>query len=200
MGKISLCIALLACSVPAWAGFSQPVQSVNLTHGQQQTTVVFEADSAITSAKAHCDCTTLSISGNKLVARVDTSKFDASVDKTITAATADGKSTTLTMRFRLPDAVIFSASTLVWKQGSAPTPQVLRITVPAGSPITAVKEAALSGEDFYYKAAKGERKGEYTVTITPKSTSKRVRNRLVIRMQSADPRFTQRIIYLRVAK
>lgn len=192
---LSLCAAL-----PALAGFAKPVQPVRLTHGQQSTTVTFEADCAVTSAKAHCDCTTLSISGRTITAKVDTSKFDESVDKTITATTADGKTTTLTMRFELPQAIILSATNIVWKIGAPPTPHVLHITVPAGSPITKVKEAALSGADFTYTTAKGRKPGEYNVTITPKSTAKRVRNTLVLKMESADPRFTQRLIYLRVSK
>ena len=192
---LSICTAL-----PALAGFSKPVQPVQLQHGQQNTTVTFEADCAVTSAKAHCDCTTLSVSGRKITAKVDTSKFDESVDKTITATTADGKTTTLTMRFELPQAIMLSSTNIVWKIGSAPTPQVLHITVPAGSPITKVKEAALSGADFTYATAKGSKPGEYTVTITPKSTAKRARNTLVLKMESADPRFSQRLIYLRVSK
>ncbi|MBQ4635355.1 MAG: hypothetical protein IJB64_02855 [Akkermansia sp.] len=190
----------LAVACPAMAGFAKPTQSVKLRYGQQETILVFEADSAITKAKPHCDCTTVSVSGNKLTAVVDTSAFDASVDKTISATTADGKTTTLTMKFDVPQAVIFSPAALIWKVGEAPTPKVLRITVPAGSPVKALKQAGLEGEDFIYDAAKGKRKGEYTVTVTPKSTAKRLRNRLVIKMESADPRFSQRIILLRVNK
>lgn len=199
--KTSFAVALfffVAC--PLFAGFAHPTKSVKLSYGQKQTTIVFDADCAITKAKAHCDCTTLSLSGNRLTALVDTSTFDASVDKTITATTADGKQTTLTMKFNVPQAVVFSPVALIWKVGEAPTPKVLRITVPDGSPVRALKEAGLNGDDFVYDATKGKRKGEYTVTVTPKSTAKRLRNRLVIKMDSSDPRFSQRIIYLRVNK
>lgn len=199
--KSSLVAVLsLVVACPALAGFAKPVQSVKLDYGQTQTSFIFKADCAITKATPHCDCTTLAISGNKLTAFVDTSNFDASVDKTITATTIDGKKTTLTMKFNVPQAVIFSPSALIWKVGEAPTPKVLSITVPSGSPVKALREAGLSGEDFTYDAAKGKRKGEYTVTVTPKSTAKRLRNRLVIKMDSSDPRFSQRIIYLRVNK
>lgn len=199
--KTSLVAALfIAAASPALAGFAKPTQSVKLDYGQKQTTFVFTADCAVTKATPHCDCTTLSISGNKLTALVDTSNFDASVDKTITATTADGKKTTLTMKFDVPQAVVFSPSALIWKVGEAPTPKVLHISVPSGSPVKALREAGLSGDDFIYDAAKGKRKGEYTVTVTPKSTAKRLRNRLVIKMDSSDPRFSQRIIYLRVNK
>ena len=76
--KAGLITALVfALAGPALAGFAQPTQAVKLSYGQQQTTLVFEADSAITKAKPHCDCTTVSFSGNKLTAVVDTSDFDA---------------------------------------------------------------------------------------------------------------------------
>lgn len=190
----------LVAACPALAGFDKPVQSVKLDYGQKQTSFVFEADCAITKAIPRCDCTTVSVSGNKLTALVDTSTFDISVDKIITVGTADGKYTNLTMKFIVPQAVIFSPTALIWKVGEAPKPKVLHITVPAGSPVKALREAGLNGEDFIYDAAKGKRKGEYTVTVTPKSTAKRLRNRLVIKMDSSDPRFSQRIIYLRVNK
>lgn len=191
---------LLAGSLPLFAGFAQPTQSITLDYGQKETTVVFVADSAVKKAKAHCDCTTLSISGNTITAKVDTSLFDASVDKTISATTADGKQTTLTMKFEVPQAVVITPAALIWKVGEAPTPKVLHITVPQGSPVKSLKQAGLEGEDFVYDAAKGKRPGEYSVTVTPKSTAKRLRNRLVIKMESDDPRFSQRIIYLRVNK
>ena len=44
--------------------------------------------------------------------------------------TADG------MRWMLLQAMQLSARSLVWKRGAAPAPQVLRITLPKGSPIT----------------------------------------------------------------
>lgn len=191
---------LLAGSLPLFAGFAQPTQSITLDYGQKETTVVFVADSAVKKAKAHCDCTTLSISGNTITAKVDTSLFDASVDKTISVTTADGKQTTLTMKFEVPQAVVITPASLIWKVGEAPTPKVLHITVPQGSPVKSLKQAGLEGEDFVYDAAKGKRPGEYSVTVTPKSTAKRLRNRLVIKMESDDPRFSQRIIYLRVNK
>lgn len=191
-------LSCLLGATPVLAGFSATTKTVKLAYGQKETRVVFEADCAITHAKAHCDCTELEISGKSLFATVDTSQFDAPVEKTISAETSDGKKAILTMKFDVPPAVVFSPASLSWSVGEAPKPKVLRITVPAGSPVTALKEAGLSGEDFIYKAAKGTKKGEYTVTVTPKSTAKRVRNRLVIKMQASDPRFAQRVIQLRV--
>lgn len=197
-GLFSILAFAMAC--PAMAGFAQSTKTVKLDYAQKQTTVVFEANCAITAAKPHCDCTTVSVSGNKLTAVVDTSTFDESVDKTVAATTADGVNTTLTMKFDVPQAVIFSPSILIWKVGEAPSTKVLHITVPKGSPVKALKSAGLEGDDFIYKAATGKKKGEYTVTVTPKSTAKRLRNRLVIKMESDNPLFTQRIIYLRVNK
>ena len=44
------------------------------------------------------------------------------------------------------------------------------------------------------------RPGEFTVTVTPKSTAKRTLNRLMIDTDSTDPRFARCIIYLQVKK
>jgi hypothetical protein len=155
---------------------------------------------AVKAVRVGEDGCEVDIEGKRLVATVDTSKFEGQVEKTIDATTADGKTTRLTMRFTVPPAVQLSARNLQWRVGAPVTPQTLRITLPAGSPVRNVTEAALSGEDFNYDPRKGKRPGEYSVTVTPKSTAKRLRNRLVIKMESADPRFSQRIIYLRVNK
>lgn len=193
-----LCFALSA--LPACAGFSTTVQSIQLKHGQNAATLTFEADQPIRKAKAHCDCTEVQITGKRLVAQVDASKFEGKVEKTIDATTADGKTTRLTMRFSVPEAVKLSARTLQWKVGAPAAPQVLRISIPSASPVKNVTEAALSGEDFDYDPRKGSRPGEFSVTITPKSTAKRVLNRLIITTDAADPRFSRYIIYLQVKK
>jgi len=193
--------AFLICSLaamPALAGFLAPLQNVKLGYGQNAATVTFAADSPITKAKALCDCTTLSIQGNKLIAQVDTSQFDQNVDKQIDAATADGKSTRLTMRFEVPAAITFNARSFIWQQGVPATQQTLRISLPKGSPVGNVTEAALAGDAFDYVPQKGKNSREFIVAITPKSTSKRVLNRLVIKTDSPDPRYAQYIIYLQV--
>lgn len=197
MWRVALC---LLTAVPALAGFSKTTQSVKLGYGQNEVKLVFTADTDIRRAKPHCDCTEVDIEGNRLVATVDTSKFEGQVEKTIDATTADGKTTRLTMRFTVPAAVQLSARNLQWRVGAPATPQTLRITLPAGSPVRNVTEAALSGEDFNYDPRKGKRPGEFTVTVTPKSTAKRVLNRLIIETDSTDPRFSRYIIYLQVKK
>lgn len=188
----------LAAALPALAGFSKPVQEVQLTHGRNSVSLTFEADSDIRKAKPHCDCTEVQLQGKRLIAHVDTSKFEGKVEKTIDATTADGKTTRLTMRFTVPEALSLSARSLQWKVGGAATPQVLRIRIPAGSPVKSVTEASLSGEAFRYDPRKGKRPGEFTVTITPISTAKRALNRLLIHTDSTDPRFARYIIYLQV--
>lgn len=197
MWRVALC---LMSALPALAGFSKTTQSVKLGYGQNEVQLVFTADADIRRAKPHCDCTEVDIQGKRLVATVDTSKFEGEVEKTIDATTADGKTTRLTMRFTVLPAVQLSARTLQWRVGAAATPQTLRISLPAGSPVRSVTEAALSGEDFNYDPRKGKRPGEFTVTVTPKSTAKRVLNRLIIETDSPDPRFSRYIIYLQVKK
>ena len=191
-------LAFLSVALPAIAGFSKPVQNVQLAHGQNSVTLIFEADRPIRKAKAHCDCTRTRIESNRLLATVDTSKFDGKVAKTIDATTDDGRTTRLTMNFTVPAALVLSARTLQWKVGSAVKAQTLRMTIPKGSPIGTVTEAALSGEAFDYSPRLGKRPGEFSVIVTPKSTAQRVLNRLIVETDSKDPRFARYIIYLRV--
>ncbi len=198
MKKILLPLLLV---LPAAAAFKSTTQVVPLQFGQQQATVVFETTGEeIEDAEPHCDCTKVSIKGHRLTATVDTRTFDRDVEKTITAETEDGEEVTLRMQFRVPQAMVLSARSLVWKRGAAPTPQVLRITLPKGSPITHITDAALSGDSFDYapKVVKSGR--EYTVTITPRSTARATLNRLVLTTDSADPRYHRLIIYLQVKK
>ena len=190
----------LLAAVPALAGFAKTEQSVQLKHGQNAVILTFEADQRIRKAKPHCDCTTVSIDNNRLVAQVDASKFEGQVEKTIDAITADGRTTRLTMRFSVPAALNLSTRTLQWKLGEAPKPQTLHISIPKGSPVQHVTEASLSGSDFDYDPRKGSRPGEFAVTVTPKSTAKRALNRLIIDTDSTDPRFARFIIYLQVKK
>jgi hypothetical protein len=201
MNKTLYSALLFPCWVmTAQAGFKDAEQAIKLDYGQEQATVVFEADCAIKSAEPHCDCTKVKVEGKKLIAVVDTTQFPDSVSKTIEAKTADGKKTTLHMHFDVPVAVAFSPEVLIWKVGEKPTTKVVTITVPAGSPVKALKGVGLEGEAFTYKAAKGNKKGEYTVSVTPLSTAKRVRNKLVIKMDSDNPLFTQRTVNVRVNK
>lgn len=191
----------LLLAAPALAGFPQPTQQVKLNYGQQKATVVFTTDgSAVTKAKAHCDCTTLQREGTRLIAEVDTSKFEGKVSKTIDATTADGKTTRLTMQFDVPPAIVPSARSLQWQVGSKPIPKVLTITLPKGSPVKEINDAGLNGEAFDYRPQTVIKGREYRITVTPLSTAKPVLNRLVIKTDSTAPRYSQQIIYLQVRK
>lgn len=191
----------LILALPALAGFKSTTQVVPLKFGQTQSTVIFQTTGeAIEEAEPHCDCTKLQISGSKLTATVDTRTFDRDVEKTIAAETEDGKEVTLRMQFRVPQAIQLSARSLVWKRGSAPAPQVLRITLPLGGPITHITDAALSGEAFDYTPKIVKRGREYTVTVIPRSTTKAALNRLMLTTDSDDPRYHRQIIYLQVKK
>lgn len=187
--------------LPAMAAFKSTTQVVPLKFGQQSATVLFETTGEeIEEAEAHCDCTRVKTSGSRLTATVDTRTFDRDVEKAMTAKMADGTEVTLRMQFKVPQAMQLSARSLVWKRGSTPAPQVLRITLPPGSPITHISGAALSGEAFNYTPKVVKHGREYTVTVTPHSTAKAVLNRLVLTTDSTDPRYHRQIIYLHVKK
>ena len=187
--------------LPASAAFKSTTQVVPLKYGQKEATVVFETTREdIVSTKPHCDCTQVQLKANRLTAVVDTHTFDRDVEKTISAETCDGKEVTLHMQFSVPQAMQLSARSLVWQRGAASTPQVLRITLPKGSPITHINDAALSGDAFDYAPKVVKRGQEYTVTITPRSTAKATLNRLVLTTDSTDPRYHSQIIYLQVKK
>ncbi len=187
--------------LPIEAAFKSPTQVVPLKFGQQSATVIFETTGEeIDDAKPHCDCTKIRINGSRLTAVVDTRTFDRNVEKSITAETENGTETTLRMQFRVPQAILLSARSLAWKCNAAPTPQVLRITLPKGSPITHITNAALSGEAFDYTPRVVRKGSEYTVSITPHSTASPVLNRLVLTTDSTDPRYQRHIIYLQIKK
>ena len=191
----------LLCTLPAMAAFKSTTQVVPLKFGQESATIVFETTGEeIEEAEPHCDCTKVQVKGTRLTAVVDTRTFDRDVEKTISAETENGEEVTLRMQFRVPQAMQLSARSLVWKRGAAPTPQVLRITLPKGSPITHIADAALSGDDFDYSPKVVKRGKEYSVTITPRSTAKAALNRLVLTTDSPDPRYHRQIIYLQVKK
>ena len=198
MKKIAITLLL---TLPALAGFKSTTQVIPLQFGQQRVNVIFETTGEkIEDAEAHCDCTKVSTNGSRLTAVVDTRTFDRDVEKTITAETEDGQKVTLRMQFRVPQAMQLSTRSLVWKRGAAPTPQVLRITLPKEGPITHISDAALSGDAFDYTPKVVKRGQEYTVTITPRSTAKAALNRLVLTTDSTDPRYHRQIIYLQVKK
>ena len=191
----------LLCTLPAMAAFKSTTQVVPLKFGQESATIVFETTGEeIDDAEPHCDCTKVQVKGTRLTAVVDTRTFDRDVEKTIAAETEAGEEVTLRMQFRVPQAIQLSARSLVWKRGAAPTPQVLRITLPQGTPITHIANAALSGEDFDYTPKVVKRGKEYSVTITPHSTAKAALNRLVLTTDSTDSRYRRMIIYLQVKK
>ncbi len=180
------------------AAFPHPIQAVPLAFGQREAVVIFEADSEITSARSLCECTKVSTQGKKLTARVDVSGFAQSAEKQIEATTADGKTTRLTMDIRVPQAIVLSARSLIWKAGSAPETKELRVSVPKNSPVKTLTGADLSGSDFDYTPQTLKSGAEYRVKITPKSTQKTVLNRLIIRTDSPDPRYAGFIVYLSV--
>lgn len=199
MKNILLSALLLAAALPTFAGFRQPTQNVTLTCGQNRATVVFETDgTGIRKTKPLCTCTKVQTEGTTLIAEVDTSTFDANVDKQIDVTTSDGITTRLTMHFIVPPAIVLSARSLIWKQGAAAEPQQLTITLPAGSPIRDIKDAGITGTGYDFEPETVSKGREYRITVTPKSTQKSSLERLIIKTDCADKRYAQRIIYLRV--
>lgn len=181
------------------AAFPHPVQEVQLAFGQKEADIAFEADSPIRKAKPLCKCTTLSIQGAKLTAKIDVSDFaQALVEKEIEATTADGSTTRLIMRFHVPQAVQLSTRSLIWRQGAPARPKELRLHIPAGSPVHSLAEAAISGDAFDYTPRIVKAGAEYAVSITPRSTAHEALNRLILKTDSADPRYAQYIIYLSI--
>ena len=197
MRAILLTLALSA--TPLMAAFPQPVLTENLAYGQKEASLTFQADCAIRKAKPLCKCTSLSIQGTTLKAKVDVSDFaNPIVEKELEATTADGATTRLTMRFIVPQAVQLSARSLIWKQGSPARPKEVHLRIPHGSPVHAMAEAAISGDAFDYAPRIVKRGAEYAVSVTPRSTEHTALNRLIIKTDSADPRYAQYIIYLSI--
>lgn len=194
----ALFLSLTLGALPLMAAFPQPVQPVRLDYGQKAVCVIFEADSPIRRAKSLCSCTKVSYKGTRLTAQVDTSEFTGNVDKELEATTADGVTTRLTMRFEVPQALALSSRSLIWKQGAAARVQSLRVTIPQGSPIREVKEAAISGDAFDYTPVVVKPGAEYRVDIAPRSTDKKTLNRLIIKTDNPDPRYAQYLIYLSI--
>lgn len=193
-----LLLLCLAAACPAWAAFLSTERPVQLAYGQKSVDVVFESDTPITRAKPLCECTTVRVEGTRLTAHVDTGGFTQDVEKQIEATTAEGKTTKLTMRFRVPQALSLSARSLVWHRGGPATPKTLRITIPKGSPVHKVTEASISGEAFDYTPRVVKDGAEYCVDITPRSTDKKTLNRLIIKTDSAEPRYAGIIVYLSI--
>ncbi len=200
MSRATAAALLCLLPLPALAGFVQKEQTVQLHYAQDAATVEFCTGdgSTITKAKPLCDCMTLRTEGSRLVAQVNTSTFDATVDKLIEVSTSDGQRSTLTIRFEVPLAVIISSPSLVWQRGAEPTAQEFRLRIPEGSPVRGLRAANLMGKDFLYRAATITPGREYAITVKPHSTARRCMNRLFVEMEGPDPRYTRRILFLQV--
>lgn len=193
-------VSWAVCAGAAEAAFTLEKQQVSLDYLQNEVTVVFETDGqVIRSVKPLCDCMTPSVQGKRLVVRVDTSAFDRDIEKQLDATLADGSRQRLTVQFRVPQPIEVSSRTLVWKQGSEPHLQVLRITLPKGSPVRELRRAELVGDAFVYEPAVVQKGRVYTVTVVPKSTAKPVLNRLQLVTDCDDYR-ARRVIFLQVRR
>ncbi|MFI3244141.1 MAG: hypothetical protein R3Y56_07815 [Akkermansia sp.] len=195
---LPLFLATVALCPLAQAQFAHPALKYTLEYGQEWQNFTFTADSPIASAKPNCDCTTVRIDGNILVAQVNTKEFTEDTNRTISVKMKDGRRCTLWVCFGVPQALDFSTKTLLWERDAEATPQSIHISIPKGSPISKLKEAGLSGSDFTMAIKTNPKKRTYDITITPISTAKKCMNRLVIKTETKDERSSQYILYLRV--
>ena len=197
----ALLLALLLLAPAARAQFAEPHLGDKLAFGQKSTQLIFVADAPIKRAKPNCDCTTVHLAGDnkqQLVANVDVTSFDKDTSRHIDVWMEDGRKTRVHMSFVVPQAVILSAKSLKWARNSTPTPQTLTLQLPQGSPVTALKDASLVGEDFSYETKAVKAGSQYRLTITPRNTAKKALNRLYINTVSRDPQHARLIIYLKV--
>lgn len=194
----SLFLAMAVLCPLAQAQFAHPALKYNLQYGQEWQNFTFTADGPIASAKPNCDCTTVQIEGNILVAHVNTKDFTEDTQRSISVKMKDGRRCTIWVCFGIPQALTFSAKTLLWERGAAAAPQTIHIEIPKDSPVSKLKEAGLSGSDFTMDIKVNAKKRTYDITITPISTAKKRMNRLVIKTETKDERSSQYILYLRV--
>lgn len=187
----------LLAALPLSAAFTKETQAVTLAYGQTEAQVVFEADGAIRRAHPLCECTTVRVEGKRLIARVDTAAFSQDIEKQIDVTMSDGSKTRLTMCFKVPQAIVLSSRSLIWKQGDT-APKTLKISIPKGSPVKSVSEASISGEAFDYTPRIVKAGAEYDVVISPRSFSKKALNRLIIKTDCADKRYAAYIVYLSI--
>ena len=150
-------------------------------------------------AKNLCDCITAEIQGNRIIAHIDSSTFSRDITKQLEATTADGKTTTLTIRFSVPPLLVVSSPRLVWKKGAPAAAQEVRLTIPKGSPVRRLERAELVGKTFDYDPRIVREGREYRIIITPRSTEKAVLERLQIVTDCADYR-ARRTIYLQIKR
>ena len=200
MKTLSLLLLAALAAATARADFRRDSIDLSLDYLQNEAVATFETDGvAVTRVKPLCDCITAEIQGNLIIAHIDSSTFSRDITKQLEATTADGKTTTLTIRFSVPPLLVVSSPRLVWKKGAPAAAQEVRLTIPKGSPVRRLERAELVGKTFDYDPRIVREGREYRIIITPRSTEKAVLERLQIVTDCADYR-ARRTIYLQIKR
>lgn len=196
--QVLLAALFLLIANPLQAQFTAPQQEVHLDYGHQKAQFTFEGDSPIKSADPNCDCASLRIEGNRIIVDVDTRDFDENLNRHIKVRMEDGRKIKLYMIFVVPQPLIISSKSLIWKRNSPLKSQRLSLRIPKGSPISKLIQAGLNGEDFHFDTKTIKKGEQYQIDIRPLSTARKALNRLVLKTDSSDKRSAQYIIYLRI--
>lgn len=156
--------------------------------------------------KPHCECTEArSESGNtvmpgqsgRILLQIDTKTFIGTVAKDVSVFTSDGEEHKIVVRVAVKEPVTVSPKALSWKQNGTAETKTITLTLASGCPF-ALKRVSLVGSDFEYEPATVIPNKKYTVTVTPKSTGKKLINRLLIETDSKDPRYARIPVFLSI--
>lgn len=156
--------------------------------------------------KPHCECTEArSESGNtvmpgqsgRILLKVDTKTFVGTVSKDVSVFTSDGAEHKIVIRVAVKEPVAVMPKALSWKQNAAAETKTITLTLAVGCPFS-LKRVSLVGSDFEYEPATVIPGRKYTVVITPKSTAKKLINRLLIETDSKDPRYARIPVFLSI--
>lgn len=205
-------LAALAAPLQAELIFRPSIVRERIAPQQQtlQTSFTFtntgSAPVTITRVHPHCECTQTRVESSSTVApgasgrlllNVDTKTFTGTVKKDVSVTTSDGKTQKLTIAVSVPECITVKPKGLSWKQGRAATPKTVTITLEPNCPFR-LTQASLVGNAFDYQTNANAPGKRYTVTIIPKSTQKRLINRLLIETDSRDPRYARIPVFLSI--
>ncbi len=206
--------ALMLCCFTARAGleFKSRTVSREIEPSQTLLDVAFpftntgRSPVTIKRIKPHCECTEArSERGNtvmpgqsgRILLKVDTKTFVGTVSKDVSVFTSDGTEHKIIVRVAVKEPVTVTPKALSWKQNGTAETRIITLTLAAGCPFT-LKRVSLVGSDFEYEPATVTPGKKYTVTVTPKSTGKKLINRLLIETDSKDPRYARIPVFLSI--
>ncbi len=180
---------------------AEPAHEVKLDWARSPLILVRKLDAPIKSAKSNCDCMDADIGGenkNELRIHVESSVFIEDSVRALHVEMEDGSKRELAYEFIVPIALKLSSPSLLWERGQAATAKTLRISIPQGSPITRLEDAAMDKENFHLSTKTLKAGSEYEITLTPKQTDKAQLVRLIISTDSPYAHYKKYLVYLRV--